>query len=119
MCTNQATQVYIAHPIGDDVEANLRKVERLALEVMLSIRYAPVVPYLTALRCLDDAKPEHRTLGIEMNRDYFRRHFIDEVWLCGAVTEGVGIELQWAKRYGIPVIDKRDWADTVLGSEEK
>lgn len=100
------TIIYIAHPIGGNVEVNMVLVQDI-VDQMFSDRpeIYPIAPYLYALRRLDDSKPDDRLRGIGINKLYFDRRFIDEVWLFGnRVSSGMWQEVQWARKLGIPVV---------------
>lgn len=98
--------VFIAHPIRGDIPANMRK----ALEICKAVhseKIFPVAPYLIALQYLDDHTPAERARGIKGNREYFRRHFIDELWLCGdQITYGMVEEIAWAIQNRIRIVAK-------------
>ena len=98
--------VYIAHPIGGNVAANMSEVERIT-GVLFAERpeIYPIAPYLVALRFLNDADPGERVRGMKLNELYFRKRFIDEVWLFGdRVSSGMWQEVCWARALGIPVV---------------
>lgn len=96
--------VYIAHPIGNDVARNIRRVE-LIVEQLLKLRGAafPVAPYLDACRYLDDSHPGDRDRAFEVNRRYFTGRIVDELWVCGELSPGVRTEIEWAVFECIPV----------------
>lgn len=98
--------VFVSHPIGGDVARNMALVEekcgwifKYKPEVM------PLVPYLMALKFLDDRNPDDRLRGISHNRQYFEEGFVDELWLFGdRISAGMWQEITWAREFGIPVI---------------
>lgn len=98
--------VYIAHPISGNVEGNVLKVLSLCKKYHTD-KIIPFAPYVVANQYLEDNKPEERELGIEANMEFFRRGFIDELWLCGdRISDGMKQEIQLAEEFKIPVIYK-------------
>ncbi len=95
--------VFIAHPIGGNVKANVKEVLKLCKELHTK-DVIPLAPYLQALQYLDDAIPEERELGIAISRECFKRKIMDEVWLCGpTISKGMKEEIKLAKKYNIPI----------------
>jgi hypothetical protein len=72
--------VFIAHPIRGDVKGNIRRVISICKEIHTN-EIIPVAPYLVSLQYLDDEVMEDRELGVDANLEYFRRGYIDELWL--------------------------------------
>ncbi len=98
--------VYIAHPVGGDVENNAKEILRICRAVHTK-ETIPVAPYLVSIQYLDDSVHEDRELGIDANIEAFRRGFIDEVWLYGPkISAGMIKEIDLAISYNIPVIAK-------------
>lgn len=98
--------VYIAHPIAGDVAGNITKVlDILKRETTRDV--CPVAPYLVALQYLNDGDDEQRALGMEMNEEFFRRKFVDELW-CYGFSAGVRREIELASETGIPIVLKLD-----------
>jgi hypothetical protein len=100
--------IYIAHPIGGDIQGNIKKV----LEICKAIHTdttIPVVPYIVSLQYLDDENPKARDLGIEADFEAMRRGYVDEVWLYGdRITGGMKGEIDLALSLCIPVIPKTE-----------
>lgn len=102
--------IYVAHPIGGDVLGNIQLVE-IECSKIFSDRpeVVPIAPYLFALKFLDDNNPSDRLRGVMMNKEYFTRGFIDELWLFGSrLSAGMWEEVQWARELGIPVVPMTD-----------
>ena len=98
--------IYVAHPIRGDIKGNVEKVLAICREVHKA-GYIPVAPYLIALQYLDDGVKEEREMGIELNQEYLRRGFVNEVWLYGdRISEGMQSEVALAIALGIPVVPK-------------
>lgn len=102
--------VYIAHPISNDVERNLARIESIVGLLMTRDspwggRVQPIAPYLSLFGCLNNSDPKHYALGLESNRVYFERKFVDELWVCAdpMKSKGVQTEIAWAQKYNIPV----------------
>lgn len=108
--TPRPKRVYIAHPIGGDVPGNVAKVKSIMKQVLDSgFNVMPLAPYLTMLELLNDEDPADRQRGMNSNKAYFDKRFIDELWVCGEHSAGVRLEIAWARENGIPVIKKGDW----------
>lgn len=96
--------VFIGHPISGDVKNNIAKVLAICAKVHKR-DVIPLAPYITALQYLDDANPDQRALGIEANQEYFRRGFVDELWLFGdRISSGMDQEISIAREMNIPII---------------
>lgn len=101
--------VYIAHPIGGDVEANLANIRRIVKYINLSPKYAtvvPFVPYYADVVSMDDNVPAEREKGLKNDLEIIKRPgMIDELWLCGhKISEGMKREAFAAWDAGIPVV---------------
>jgi hypothetical protein len=100
--------VFVGHPIGGDVEDNVRKVLGICAEIHTE-DIIPVVPYIVSLQYLDDGIIADRELGMEANHECFRRRYVDELWLFGdRISSGMEGEVRLAREYGIPVIAKTE-----------
>jgi hypothetical protein len=99
--------VYIAHPIGGDVDANLKRVIEILRMIMRddnSKHIIPFAPYWVDCHALDDNEPEERQRGIDNDTELFKRKFIDEVWLFGnTISKGMYAEIRLANSLSIPV----------------
>lgn len=100
--------VYIAHPIGGDVENNIKKVIKICREVNLTeTDVTPFVPYLSDLYALNDSKTEERERGFKNNFNLLNKGFIDEIWLYGnRISNGMRAEINLCIELGIKVIAK-------------
>lgn len=98
--------VYIAHPIGGDVEANLERIRNIVRKLNLNHHdIVPFAPYWLDCHALDDNVPEERERGIKNDKELFNRGFIDELWLYGSkISNGMKAEIQLALDLGIPVV---------------
>lgn len=95
--------VFIAHPIRGDIKANIESVLDI-LRKNHTKETLPFAPYITALQYLDDNVSEQRDLGIAVNKEFFTRKAIDELWLCGEyISSGMKEEVAWSLENGIPV----------------
>jgi hypothetical protein len=99
---------YIAHPIGGDVNGNLRDLQRIIKHVNLNEKnVVPFCPYMADVLSLDDSILSHRVRAFQNNHHYFHEKMIDEFWLTGTrISKGMRIEIQWAIEFGIPIVDK-------------
>lgn len=97
--------VYIAHPIGGDVEGNLKSIFSIIREINLKQKnIVPFAPYVSDVKALDDKIPEERSRGFKNNKEFFDRMTMDEVWLYGSrISQGMRQEVLWAIEMGIPI----------------
>jgi hypothetical protein len=104
---NQARIVYIAHPIGGDVAANMRHLREVLRRI--NHRYTDVVPfcpYYADVVSLDDHDPDDRARGLRNREAVIRSGMVDECWLTGGkLTAGMLREIEMFDELGIPVID--------------
>lgn len=102
--------VYIAHPIGGDVQLNIQKVLGIVKRLNLSNNdIVPFAPYIVDCLALNDNEPEERARGFENNVALFKNGAIDEVWLYGdRISPGMKFEIDLAEDLGIPVVPKND-----------
>lgn len=100
--------VYIAHPIGGDVEANLADLRRIIRMINIeNLDVVPFAPYYADVVSLDEENTFERSRGIKNDKALFERGFIDEVWLTGPrLSTGMQAEKELAEWLGIPIIDK-------------
>lgn len=100
--------IYIAHPIGGDIEANVKSVLKIVKELNMSgLPIVPFAPYIVDVMALDDNDAEQRARGFENNRQLF--DFVDEVWLYGGlISYGMQTEIDWARELNIPVLQMWD-----------
>jgi len=102
----QKKTVFIGHPIGGDIEGNVKRVLKICADIHTK-NIIPVVPYLASLQYLNDDVLTDRELGMEANHECFRRHFVDELWLFGDhISPGMKREVELARKMNIPVIPK-------------
>lgn len=95
--------VFIAHPMSGDVEGNTEKVVAICRSIH-SEEVIPVFPSFTTRRYLTP-DPKDRKLAEVHILEYFRRGFIDELWLYGdRITDGMWREIKTAGENGVLVI---------------
>lgn len=100
--------VYIAHPVGGDVQGNAKKILKICRQVHTEDTI-PVAPYLVSIQYLNDDLEKERQLGIDANLECFKRKMIDEVWLFGPkISKGMMQEIILAHKLIIPVIPKTE-----------
>lgn len=99
--------VYIAHPIGGDVENNLADLRRIIRKINLEQPVVvPFVPYYADIVSLDDNVPLERERGIKNDIAILESGIVDEVWLTGErISSGMAAEKIKAEQLGIPVYD--------------
>jgi len=93
--------VFICSPYAGDVTRNTRNARRYCLFAMEQ-GVAPFAPHLFYPQLLDDNDKEQRELGISLGLAWLRK--CDALWYFGEkVTDGMGREIQAAKRHGLKV----------------
>lgn len=99
--------VYVAHPIGGDVAANMRHLREVLRRI--NHRYPNVVPfcpYYADVVSLDDHDPDDRARGIKNSEAVIRRGIVDEVWTTGwKMTSGMHNEVRIFAEMGVPVVN--------------
>lgn len=108
--------VYIAHPIGGDVENNIKKLIATCREVNLSEPdIIPFVPYLSDLYALNDEIPEERERGLKNGLSLLKKGFIDEIWLyVDRISNGMRAEINVCLEFGIKVVPKSNEIRRIL-----
>ncbi len=112
--------VYIAHPVGGDVEGNLKKIKQIIRQINLTNPYVvPFAHYVVDCECLNDDVIEERMRGIENDIALFKAGFIDAVWLYGDhISKGMRCEIDLANELGIPVTPMtKETADELFKTE--
>jgi hypothetical protein len=102
--------VYIAHPIGGNVTANLEKVKQIIRHInMTEPDVVPFAHYFVDCHCLNDNVPIERERGIKNDIALMRAGFINEVWLYGdKISTGMSHEIALASELGIPIFSKSE-----------
>lgn len=99
--------VYVAHPIGGDVSANLKHLFQCLNYI--SRKYPdviPVAPYIGDVMSLDDSDPKDRKRGLANGKALIETGIFEEIWLTGdAVTAGMGAELTYFINNGKPIVN--------------
>ena len=97
--------VYIAHPIGGDVDNNIQKVIKIIRTINLTENdIVPLAPYIESVYSLDDTKRKEKAKGIANNVALFRKGVIDELRLYGnRISDGMWDEIKLANELGIPI----------------
>jgi hypothetical protein len=106
--------VYIAHPIGGNVENNIEKIKSIIRFINLTEPdIVPFAHYIVDCLCLDDNNRIERERGIKNDIALFKAGFINELWLYGdKISTGMGAEIALAIKLGIPVISKSKGTDS-------
>lgn len=98
--------VYIAHPIGGDVDLNLKKLFEIIKEINLNHPdVVPFAPYIADVLSMDDNNKEERARGFVNNKEHFIRRNFDELWYYG-ISAGVQTEIRWCQELKIPYVSK-------------
>jgi len=98
--------VYIAHPVGGDVQNNLKKIAKITREICLKTDgIIPVAPYFLFCNALDDNNENEREIGMKLSQDYLFRIDVDELWLYGdKISAGMKKEIELAHIFDIKVV---------------
>jgi len=98
--------VYIAHPVGGDVQNNIKKILLICRQIHLADNgLIPFAPYIVSLQYLDDAVPAERETGMKADWEYFKRKVMDELWLCGdRISDGMRLEIEQTQKYDIAIV---------------
>ena len=98
--------VYIAHPVGGDVEENLKKIIQIVRQINLEeFASVPFAPYVADCYALNDNIPKEREKGIENTITLMKKGFIDEIRLYGnRISKGMRWEIELARKLGIRVV---------------
>jgi hypothetical protein len=93
--------VYIASPYAGDVDRNI-ETAKLYCRFALQNDCDFIAPHLLYPQVLNDDKPSEREACIKMGVRLLA--FADELWVCEQrISEGMKIEIEEAKRLGIPI----------------
>jgi len=96
--------VYITHQLAGDLESNVKNILKICKEVHTK-KIIPIAPYLVAVQYLNDKIIRERKLGIDINKEFFRRRVMDELWLCGPrISRGMKGEIKLSLEYKIPIM---------------
>jgi hypothetical protein len=96
--------VYIAHPIGGNVEQNLNAIKAIYRDLSLDDKVIPFAPYVTAVESLDDNSQVQRALGFSHNEAIFKSGCVDELLIYrSVVSSGIKTEIEWASEMKIPI----------------
>lgn len=100
--------VYIAHPIGGDVEGNLAEISKISRDINLNYHnILPFVPYYCDVVSLNDSNLEERNRGIKNNHYLLSSGVVDELWLYGPrISVGMEEEIHIARAMKIKILSK-------------
>ena len=99
--------VYIAHPIGGNVEENLTSLRRIIRGInSYEPHTVPFCPYYADVVSLNDNDPEQRARGLKNDIEILSRPgMVDELRLYGEnITLGMRLEIETAHIMGIPIV---------------
>lgn len=120
--------VYVAHPIGGNVEENLVDLDRILriinmnthprmLEIGMDMKMeshtpydfsgiVPCAPYYADIMCLDDSNALERKRGIENDIAMINTGVFEELWLTGnKISFGMQEEIKLFKLLGKTIVD--------------
>lgn len=100
--------VYIAHPIGGNVDENIADLLRIIKHINITEPdIVPCAPYIGDVLAMDDSNPEFRARGIKNDITLIERKIFDECWLTGTrISAGMHYEVNLFNYLKIPVICK-------------
>ena len=93
-------KVFICSALRGNVEENLQKA-RMYCRSAVEEGYLPLAPHLLFPQFLDDDVEEERQTGIQMGLELLA--LCNEVWVFGKTSEGMKMEIAYAKKIGVPV----------------
>lgn len=100
-------RVFIGHPISGDEEGNTRLVIAIC-RVIHSQDVIPVFPSFTWRQYLGGSE-EDKSLARQVNEEYFKSGFINELWLYGdRISTGMKDEIKLALKYRVPIVAKTE-----------
>lgn len=104
--------IFISHPIGGDVMLNLSRIMDIVREINKTMPdIVPLAPYFADVLAMNDNDPEERARGLKNGLSVIESGMVDELWLYGnRISEGMQMEIDAAKKKGIPVVGKSKWA---------
>lgn len=110
LCLCKPKLVYLAHPVGGNIQENVKDVLSILREIhtrsmsMDNCMVLPFAPYMTCLQYLDDNVSKERELGILLDKEFFVRGIMDEVWFSGSkFSKGMIAEVGLCVKYSIPM----------------
>lgn len=99
--TPAARVVFLCHPFRSDPESSATSVRTLARRLALQ-GHLPIAPQIYLPQFLEEATERDLALRCCLRLVAL----VDEVWVYGKPTEGMGMEIAEAIRIGIPVVMK-------------
>ncbi|HEY9362178.1 MAG TPA: hypothetical protein VIQ00_02870 [Chitinophagaceae bacterium] len=99
--------VYIAHPIGGDVEKNLASLRRIVRSInAYEPHTVPFCPYYADVVSLNDNDPAQRARGLQNDMAILSRPgMVDELRLYGeTISDGMRQEIETAHIMGINIV---------------
>lgn len=116
---------FIAHPIGGDVEGNLKKIGAIVRAINISGEdIVPFVPYFADCQYLRDDDPAERHIGISNTKSIFQCGVVDELHLyCPFISKGMKDEIVQCLHLKIPIVAKseeckRDWVELFMENQQ-
>lgn len=101
--------VYIAHPVGGDVENNIKDIIRIIGIINTSSKFrdiVPCAPYIADIFSMNDDNPVHRLRGIRNDKALIMRRTFDEIWLTGnKISSGMKDEINLFNILELPVVN--------------
>ncbi len=97
--------VYICHPIRGNKRKNIEKIISIVRKINLTMpSVIPLTNYIADCMALDDDAEEERLKGLYNDRKLLESGIVDELWVFGdRISEGMQLEIETAKKMGIPV----------------
>jgi len=110
--------VYIAHPTGGDVTANLEKIIAIVRKINLEQpEIVPLVPYFVDCIALDDDNPAQRAKGLSNGKAVLRSGAFDEIWLYGdRISDGMWGEIDVCHGQFIKVVPQTEGTVNALNA---
>lgn len=99
--------VYIAHPIGGNIEENLTNLQKVIRSINNNEpNTVPFCPYYADVVSLNDNDPVQRARGLKNDIEILSRPgMVDELRLYGGcISQGMRLEIETAHLMGIPIV---------------
>lgn len=98
--------IYIAHPIGGNVQGNIHKVLAIIRHINLTEPdVVPFAPYIADCLIMDDGHPGERQRGIANDTALIKAGFIHACRLYGdRISPGMQAEKELFESMGVPVV---------------
>lgn len=96
-------RVILESPYSGDVTRNVDYARKCMLDCIVNHNESPLVSHLLYTQCLDDLKPEQRTLGMTAGFAWYPVTEKCVVYTDYGISRGMEVGIQEAKRNSVPI----------------